>query len=300
MANTVAAQLTGEHEASFHPAATATKLKVTGINLFSAGDFAEGEDREEIVLRDAARGVYRRLIIQDNRLIGIVLYGDVSHGAWLFDLLKRGADISEIRETVMFGPGAPGGARLDPTAAVAALPDDAEICGCNGVCKGKIVETINAKGLKNLDEVRAHTKASASCGSCTGLVEQVIQLTLGESYAPAAVTPMCKCTDLGHDDVRRLIVAKQIMNLPEALQSLEWKTSSAAPNAARRSTIISSPPGPANTRTTGSRASSTSAFTPIFRKTAPTASFRACGAASPAPRNCAPSPTSSRNSPFPP
>ena len=85
----------------------------------------------------------------------------------------------------MFGPGAAEGAPLDPTAAVAALPDDAEICGCNGVCKGKIVEAIKAKGLTSLDEVRAHTKASASCGSCTGLVEQVIKLTLGEAYAPA-------------------------------------------------------------------------------------------------------------------
>ena len=184
MASIVAAQLAGDADAAFNPSATATKLKVTGINLFSAGDFSDGEDREEIVLRDAARGVYRRLVLKDDRLIGVVLYGDVSHGAWLFDLLKRGADVSDIRETVMFGPGAQGGAPLDPTAAVAALPDDAEICGCNGVCKGKIVEAIKAKGLTTLDQVRAHTKASASCGSCTGLVEQVLQLTLGERLRP--------------------------------------------------------------------------------------------------------------------
>jgi nitrite reductase (NADH) large subunit len=223
MANIVAAQLAGDFDAAFSPSATATKLKVTGVNLFSAGEFGEGHD--EIVLRDAARGIYRRLVLKDDKLIGIVLYGDVSHGAWLFDLLKRGADVSEMRETLMFGPSASGGAPLDPMAAVAALPDDAEICGCNGVCKGKIVETIKAKGLKNLDEVRAHTKASASCGSCTGLVEQTIKLTLGDAYAPAAVAPMCGCTDLGHDDVRRLIVAKSLKSLPALWQALEWKTS---------------------------------------------------------------------------
>ena len=183
MAGVVAAQLAGDDSAAFNPSATATKLKVTGINLFSAGDFADGDDCEEIVLRDAARGVYRRLVLKDGKLIGIVLYGDVSHGAWLFDLLKRGADIADMRETMMFGPGAAEGAPLDPTAAVAALPDDAEICGCNGVCKGKIVEAIKAKQLTSLDGVRAHTKASASCGSCTGLVEQVIRLTIGEAYA---------------------------------------------------------------------------------------------------------------------
>jgi nitrite reductase (NADH) large subunit len=64
------------------------------------------------------------------------------------------------------------------------LPDDAEICGCNGVCKGKITSTITGKGLKLADEVRAHTKASASCGSCTGLVEQVMTITIGDAYNP--------------------------------------------------------------------------------------------------------------------
>jgi nitrite reductase (NADH) large subunit len=225
MANIVAAQLAGDTAAAFNPSATATKLKVTGINLFSAGDFAEGEGREEIVLRDAARGVYRRLVLKEGKLIGVVLYGDVSHGAWLFDLLKRGAEIADIRESMMFGPGAAGGAPLDPTAAVAALPDDAEICGCNGVCKGKIVETIKAKGLTSLDQVRAHTKASSSCGSCTGLVEQAIKLTIGDAYAPAAVQPMCGCTDLGHDDVRRLIVAQGLKSIPAVMQALEWRTS---------------------------------------------------------------------------
>jgi len=225
MANVVALNLLGDEAAHFNPSATATKLKVTGINLFSAGDFAEGEGKQEIVLRDAARGVYRRLIVQDDRLVGIVLYGDVAHGAWLFDQLKRGLDIAAERETLMFGPNAAGGAPLDPTAAVAALPDDAEICGCNGICKGKIVDAINSKNLTTLEGVRAHTKASASCGSCTGLVEQTLKLTLGEAYAPAAVQPMCACTPLGHDDVRRLIPVKSLKSMPDLMQALEWKTS---------------------------------------------------------------------------
>ena len=202
-----------------------TKLKVTGINLFSAGDFAEGEDREEIVLRDATAGVYKRLVLKDNRIVGAVLYGETADGAWFFDMIKRGTDISEMRDTLIFGQAYQGGSPLDPTAAVAALPDDAEICGCNGVCKSKIVGTITAKGLTSLDDVRAHTKASASCGSCTGLVEQLMVLTLGDSYNPAAVQPMCKCTELGHDDVRRLIVAKGLKTIPAVMQELEWKTS---------------------------------------------------------------------------
>ncbi|PKR89804.1 nitrite reductase large subunit [Pleomorphomonas diazotrophica] len=204
---------------------TNTKLKVTGINLFSAGDFAEAPDREEIVLRDASAGVYKRLVLKDNRIVGTVLYGDTADGSWFFDLMKKGSDVSAMRDTLIFGQSFQGGAPLDPMAAVAALPDDAEICGCNGVCKGKITSTISGKGLTTLDEVRAHTKASASCGNCTGLVEQLMKLTLGDRYNPAAVTPMCGCTDLGHDDVRRLILAKGLKTIPAVMQELEWKTS---------------------------------------------------------------------------
>ncbi|MFG1417657.1 nitrite reductase large subunit NirB [Xanthobacter sp. V0B-10] len=212
----------GEYQGSV----TSTKLKVTGVHLFSAGDFAEGPEREEIVLRDAAAGVYKRLVLQENRIVGAVMYGDVADGPWYFDMLKRGADVSDLRDTLIYGQAFQGaGASAAPGAAVAALAADAEICGCNGISKGRIVSAIREKGLTTLAEVRAHTKASASCGSCTGLVEQLMALTLGDAFSPAAVEAVCGCTDLGHDDVRRLIRAKGLKSIPAVMQELEWKTS---------------------------------------------------------------------------
>jgi nitrite reductase (NADH) large subunit len=105
------------------------------------------------------------------------------------------------------------------------MPDSMEICGCNGVCKGAIVSAIADKGLATLDAVRAATKASASCGSCTGLVEGLLALTLGVDYAgERAVKPMCGCTSFGHDDVRREILAQAIRSIPEAMQKLHWST----------------------------------------------------------------------------
>jgi nitrite reductase (NADH) large subunit len=225
MAKVVAAQLAGDEAAAYTGSVTATKLKVTGIDLFSAGDFGEAKDRQDIVLRDAARGVYKRLVLKENRIVGAVLYGETGDGSWFFDLLRKETDVTELRDTLIFGQSYVGGAPLDPTAAVAALPDDAEICGCNGVCKGKIVQTITGKGLSTLAEVRAHTKASASCGTCTGLVEQVMTLTLGDRFAKSTVEPMCGCTDLGHDDVRRLIRAAELKSIPAVMQELGWKTS---------------------------------------------------------------------------
>ncbi|KAA3450564.1 nitrite reductase large subunit [Mesorhizobium sp. SARCC-RB16n] len=225
MARVAARQLAGDETAAFVHMDTPTKLKVTGIDLFSLGDFADGDDRQEIVLRDASAGVYKRLVLRDDRIIGTVLYGETSDGAWFNDLKKKQTDISQMRDTLIFGQSYQGGAPLDPMAAVAALPDDAEICGCNGVCKGKITGAITGKGLTSLDDVRAHTKASASCGSCTGLVEKLMVLTLGDTYNPAAVQPMCSCTTFGHDEVRRLIKAKRLKTIPAVMQELEWKTS---------------------------------------------------------------------------
>ena len=225
MAKVAAATLADQPGTGFVHSDTPTKLKVTGIDLYSLGDFADGDDRQEIVLRDAAAGVYKRLVLKENRIIGTVLFGETGDGAWFNDLKKKAVDITEMRDTLIFGQAYQGGPPLDPMAAVAALPDDAEICGCNGVCKGKIAGTIASKGLATLEEVRAHTKASASCGSCTGLVEQLMRLTLGDRYNPAAVQPMCGCTTLGHDEVRRLIKAKQLKSIPAVMQELEWRTS---------------------------------------------------------------------------
>lgn len=204
---------------------TSTKLKVTGVELFSAGDFSGGEGTEDIVLRDARRGIYKRLVIKDDRIIGTVLYGDVEDGPWYFQLLKDKDKIDDIRDHLIFGQSlSMGETTVDPLAAVTALPPEAEICGCNGVCKGTIISAITDKGLTTLDEVRSHTKASASCGSCTNLVEQVMALTLGEGYETPAATPMCGCTDYTHADVRHLILLNSLREIPAIMQGLQWKT----------------------------------------------------------------------------
>lgn len=224
MANVAAETLLGDRTGKpFEKQVLATQLKVTGIDLYSAGDFEGGDDREEIVLRDARRSIYRRLVIAENKLIGTVLYGDTANNSWYLQLIRSGDDISDFRDTMMFGPGYADGQSAD--VAVASLPDEVEICGCNGVCKGTIVSAINEHDLSTVDEVRTYTKASSSCGTCTGLVEQLLTLTLGDDYKPKAADAVCACTDLGHDDVRRLIEVQRLQTIPDVMQSLHWKSS---------------------------------------------------------------------------
>ena len=82
---------------------TATRLKVTGIDLFSAGDFMGDDDSEQILLSDPVDGVYRKLVLREGRLVGACLYGDTSDGSWYFDLIREGATLGELREQLMFG-----------------------------------------------------------------------------------------------------------------------------------------------------------------------------------------------------
>src|SRR5437868_6653251 len=211
--------------ATYDGSVVSTKLKVTGIDLFSAGDFAPGADKEEIVMQDASRGVYKRIILRDKKIIGAVLYGDTIDGPWYFQHLRDGTDVSQMRERLVFGAANLGDGGHSGKNSVAAMGDDAEICGCNGVCKGAIVKAISEKKLFTIDDVRAHTKASSSCGSCTGLVEQVLAFTLGGDYSAAPkVKPMCACTDHSHDDARRVIIENSLKTIPDVMRFMDWKT----------------------------------------------------------------------------
>ncbi|MCB1734643.1 MAG: NAD(P)/FAD-dependent oxidoreductase, partial [Gammaproteobacteria bacterium] len=203
-----------------------TKLKVTGIDLFSAGDFNESDGDEVLVLQDPSQGMYKKLVLSDNRIKGAVMYGDTLDGTWYFQLLREGTDVSGFRKTILFGQHDLGDAgHGDSSKAVMALPDDAEICGCNGVCKGDIVDAIVKKGLFTLDDVRAHTKASSSCGSCTGLVEGLLASTVGEGYdAKPSKKPMCKCTDHSHDDVIQGIKEHELKSMQAVRDFFEWQT----------------------------------------------------------------------------
>ena len=86
--------------------ASAMRLDVGGVEVFSIGDFVGGEGAEDLVYRDTRRGVYKRLVLRENRVLGAVLYGDVRDGNWYFDLIRNRTDVSAQRDRLLFGPDA--------------------------------------------------------------------------------------------------------------------------------------------------------------------------------------------------
>ncbi len=204
---------------------TSTKLKVTGIDLFSAGNFMGDETTEEIVMSDPSGGIYKKLVIQGDKLVGACLYGDTVDGSWYFKLLRDGRSISDIRDKLMFGESNIGDVGHQGHNKAAAMQDSDEVCGCNGVTKGAICKSIKDKGLFTLEEVRKHTKASASCGSCTGLVEQILMFTAGGDYSATPKTKaLCGCTEHGHQAVRDAIVQHKLLTIGSVFKFMDWRT----------------------------------------------------------------------------
>lgn len=209
---------------------TSSKLKVTGISLFSAGELGAGIGCEAVSLLDAASGIYKKVILKGRKLAGFLLYGDTTLGPWLFQLLRDATDVTNLRDHLLFGEPL-GDARHGADKPIDRMPASTEVCGCNGISKGTIVQAIRTQGLFTVADVRRATKASASCGSCTGLVEQLLASSLGSLYETAPKKRLlCSCTDLTHDEVRDAIVTRKLLSMGEVFRTLGWKAPGGCPS----------------------------------------------------------------------
>ncbi|MBI3008514.1 MAG: NAD(P)/FAD-dependent oxidoreductase, partial [Candidatus Omnitrophica bacterium] len=153
-----------------------TKLKVMGVELASIGEKESSHpDDEIIVYRDPHRGIYKKMVIRENKIYGAILLGDIQTADHLMRMFKNRVDVPENRAEILFGS-LPGTSLVD----VEELPEAAQICNCHGVCKKEIKEAILKSGCKSVASVGTKTKAGKGCGSCRSLIAQLIELYAGE------------------------------------------------------------------------------------------------------------------------
>ncbi|MGX6603461.1 nitrite reductase large subunit NirB [Micromonosporaceae bacterium Da 78-11] len=174
-AKVLADHLTGaDPTAAYHGSQVATKLKVAGVDVASMGlKEPERDDDETLVFSEPRKGVYKSIIIRDGRLVGATLVGDVRKVAFLMQAFDQGLALPEDRVELMFDLGG-------PTAEVSAaeLADDAQVCNCNGVSKGSICSAVDA-GCRTVGAVMEKTRAGKGCGTCKGLVTQIVDWANG-------------------------------------------------------------------------------------------------------------------------
>ncbi|MCM3190546.1 NADPH-nitrite reductase [Bacillus subtilis] len=220
-AKVLAKHICGIETKPYEGSVLSTQLKVSGVEVFSAGDFNESEEKKAIKVFDEQDGIYKKIVLRGNQIVGAVLFGDSNEGNRLFSMIQKEADISETSKISILQPLS----QEAGTSITAAMSDDEIICGCNGVSKGAIIQAIQEKGCSSTDEIKACTGASRSCGGCKPLVEEILQHTLGSDFdASAQKEAICGCTTLSRDEVVEEIKAKGLSHTREVMNVLGWKT----------------------------------------------------------------------------
>ncbi|WP_255668341.1 nitrite reductase large subunit NirB [Brevibacillus daliensis] len=218
----LAKHLVGTESAPYEGSVVATKLKVSGVDVFSAGEFMDQPDLTIIRMQDGYKGLYKKIMLRNNVIVGGVLFGDVSDSSRLDRMIRTQTEMTEeIYASFMGTQGnESGGANL-----VAEMSNDEIVCGCMGVTKGMIVSAIKDKGCMSVDEIKAVTGASRSCGGCKPLVGQILEYQLGDEFDPAAnKAGICGCTKLSRDELVAAIQEKGLRTTKEVMNVLDWAT----------------------------------------------------------------------------
>lgn len=213
----------GADTAPYIGSAVSTKLKISGVDVFSAGVFMEKPEHRVLRKHDDWHGTYKKVLLDDGVIVGAVLYGDIGDATRLARCVKDGTPMTDELYAELFGTqSCCGGGSKEP--AVAAMADDEIVCGCNGVTKGTIVRGIREDGWTTVDQVKACTGATRSCGGCKPLVEQLLQLALGDDYdaTGAKKTGICGCTTLSRDEIVAEIRNKRLTHVRETMHVLGW------------------------------------------------------------------------------
>ncbi|MFC5704275.1 nitrite reductase large subunit NirB [Cohnella faecalis] len=217
----LAKRLAGAETKGYQGSVTSTKLKVSGVNVFSAGMFTDAPDTRAIRVQDEIGGVYKKIVLRGGKVIGSVLFGDTSDGSRLFAMIRSEEDVTGREKEVLLGAGG-GGSAKSGVELVASMADDEIVCGCNGVSKGAIVQAINEKGCASVNDIKACTKASGSCGGCKPLVADVLTYVLGADGVKTVKEGICGCTTLGRDEVVESIKAMHLTTSKEVMNVLGW------------------------------------------------------------------------------
>ncbi|QOS97350.1 NAD(P)/FAD-dependent oxidoreductase [Brevibacterium sp. JNUCC-42] len=219
----LAKHLCGIETTGYEGSVVSTKLKISGVDVFSAGEFQDQADMTIVRMQDDWKKIYKKVLIRDNKIVGGILFGDVSESARLQKLVNTQTEMTdEVYASIMGGGTCCGGG--NQVALVREMSDEEIICGCNGVTKGSIVTAIKEQGCSTVDEIKDCTGAARSCGGCKPMVEQVLQYVLGDDFdANANKQGICGCTTLSRDEVVAQMQEKGLTTIKEVMHVLEWK-----------------------------------------------------------------------------
>lgn len=220
----LADHLTNKETNGYKGSTTFTSLKVSGCDLYSAGQIVENAEIKGIEIFNSVDNNYKKIFLKDGNVVGAVLYGDIDDGSRFYNMMKKGESTEDYTLVSLLTIGGE-----EASLSIADMADDETICGCNGVDKGTIVNAITENGFTTVEEVTAKTKAGNSCGKCKPQIAQILQHTLGDDFVAAKPAGICGCTDLTRDQIVTQIRAKGLKTSKEVRHVLNFKNKGGCP-----------------------------------------------------------------------
>ncbi|KKB25413.1 NAD(P)/FAD-dependent oxidoreductase [Staphylococcus carnosus] len=220
----LADHLTGRPTEGYQGSTTFTSLKVSGCDLYSAGQIQEDDEVEGVEIYNSHDHVYKKIFLKEERVVGAVLYGDTDDGTRFFNMMKKREPIEDYTLVSLLQK-----VGEEAVSTVADMDDSETICGCNGVSKGKIVSAIVEDGLTSVAEVTKATKAGNSCGKCKPQIGELLEHTLGGAFVASKPAGICDCTELTRDQIVTQIRAKGLKTSKEVRHVLDWKNKGGCP-----------------------------------------------------------------------
>ncbi len=208
----LAATITGNRGAGYEGSVLASRLKIMGVDMFSAGSFDDTIPGTEVIrYEDQALGIYKRLTLRGNKLVGVILVGDASDSDRYLGWLKSQEDLTSQRRHLLFPPPS-----VDSGDRIAHMPEGETVCGCHGVTKGEIVEAILQKGVNTLAQLKDCTKASTGCGSCAGTCQQLLQ-AVAPNFQEETKKVLCACIPFQEDQLREIVRTQELKSVQDIL-----------------------------------------------------------------------------------
>ncbi|AKJ50148.1 nitrite reductase large subunit NirB [Staphylococcus aureus] len=220
----LADHLTNKETNGYKGSTTFTSLKVSGCDLYSAGQIVENAEIKGIEIFNSVDNNYKKIFLKDGNVVGAVLYGDIDDGSRFYNMMKKGESTEDYTLVSLLTKDGE-----EASLSIADMADDETICGCNGVDKGTIVNAITENGFTTVEEVTAKTKAGNSCGKCKPQIAQILQHTLGDDFVAAKPAGICGCTDLTRDQIVTQIRAKGLKTSKEVRHVLNFKNKGGCP-----------------------------------------------------------------------
>jgi nitrite reductase (NADH) large subunit len=209
----LAATITGNKGPTYQGTILASKLKIMGVDVFSAGEINDKVDGSEIVrYEDPSLGIYKKLILKDGKLAGVILVGETTDSHRYMEWLRSRTDLTKLRRQLLFpDPVQDGG--LD----TAQMSYSETVCGCMGVTKGTIIHAVHDKGVSTLSQLKECTRASTGCGSCTELCQQLLKAVVPE-FQEETRKMICKCVPFAEDNLREILRSQKLKSVQEVLE----------------------------------------------------------------------------------